>query len=239
MSEFPKRPSLASHAGLALMICATGVFIGLPGTHPLILPALFLGCGLIAALAVQSRNLPLQNLAGAGATLFALSAVGDLLLTGVAGSWNSPAASHSDGTALSSSTALNAFFWTATVISARGAAARLLKRHRGKPFHGVWLILVGALLAGLTRVFWTSAASHPRAVSAALLLSNDSIDDPIILAVVSSFVPGTLFAMLLLVAATPWFINKHPAAADPDRNALFVWLLLAIALAASAMRGPT
>jgi hypothetical protein len=80
---------------------------------------------------------------------------------------------------------------------------------------------------------------HPRAVSAALLLSNDSIDDPIILAVVSSFVPGTLFAMLLLVAATPWFINKHPAAADPDRNALFVWLLLAIALAASAMRGPT
>ncbi|HVR36254.1 MAG TPA: hypothetical protein VMS21_10445, partial [Methylomirabilota bacterium] len=98
MSESPKQRTLTSHAGLALMLCATGVFVGLAPTHASILPALFLGCGLIAALAVQSRNLPPQNLAGAVATLLVLAAVGDLLFMGAAGWWNSSGRTHPNGT---------------------------------------------------------------------------------------------------------------------------------------------
>jgi hypothetical protein len=237
MSEYPQQRTLAPRVGLALLLCATGVFIGWPPDSPWILSALFLGGVLIAALAVQSPGLPPQNLVGAGATLFALAALGDLLLSAAVIRWNSSGTPRPDGTALLPSIGLNALFWAAAVPSARGAAARLLKDHRSGRSPGVRLILAGALLAGLTRVMWTRVFDTGALSSAPQTLSA-TLTDFFVLRVLASLLPAFLFAALLLVSVTPWFLNKHPAPVEPNRKAVYVWLLLAITLAASAMRDP-
>lgn len=179
----------------------------------------YLALTAVVALQAAAGALPLQNrlvvvlvVASLGAFATWLPAPGETATSGAVG---------------------GALAWICAASLGRGGARWLLQGRRHRPVYGLELLGLGASLAaylhwllgdsaGLAASPWPSALASTSHLPAWLCLT-----------------ATTLEALLILVAAAPWFIDKraHPAPPTPAPLLLFIGLsALAIALPSRADR---
>jgi uncharacterized membrane protein len=213
------------------IICAVGWFISLtrhplPGSASLCWEGFFAVLATATTLAGLARRLPAQNVITAAALVAAMSGIlevtsaktgiplgkivyGDNLGPKIFGllPWPVP------------------LIWIVVVLNARGTAQRILQPWRQKENYGLWVIgLACALAMGFDLGFepfavvirqywkWTAGVGGPAWYHVPWV----------------NFLGWAVGYLVILVATTPWLINKTPVATPPDDHPLAMWLFLNI-----------
>jgi len=163
----------------------------------------------LIALVSLSRRLPLQNV------IMVAVVVG--LLTGAAhglADLSNPAFAEGTGGAGWGDFWAEPLAWLVAIVAARGAARRFLAPSRQAPTYGFRMLGLSSLLvvlgeAGLGMMAGRSSSIWRWSLGAAWPVT--AWTHPLAVA---------LFTLLLLVAATPWLIDKKPAVTIPRRDPL-------------------
>jgi hypothetical protein len=178
--------------------------------HQALFNALLSGSGLLLAGTILSRRLPAQNW---------LAALIIIALSGGCLEWMLESASEKVDIVC------RAVLWTASVVSARGTSAWLLKTWRENAWYGLWLIGVAGLMSGALMWGWMFVALDVRSQGALSW---------------SGFATRVVYASGCLFAATSLLISKRPVSgtareelsgwerkpAGMDRQAVGCWLAL-------------
>ena len=125
--------------------------------------------------------------------------------------------------------------WLCVLLNSRAVARLILRPWRKAERYGLWLIAITALLAVATDFGLEPYATQVRhywiwQTPGALLFWQTA---PLV-----NFWGWAATAVVLLVFAAPWLINKRPVKQSPDFIPLALWLLLNLYfVAANAMNG--
>jgi hypothetical protein len=168
----------------------------------------------IAAVAMTARRLPLQNAVAAAAVIGLVAAAGEAVISATAYS----VSQLTGGTAWAH--AARPILWIAIMLGSRSVAQLVLQPWRNGLNPGIQTLLLAALLATI--------------LASSVELPAKSISRVWVWLVCAAT------AMLSLVAATPWLIDKRRTSDLPPANLwpLGIWIALALTIATSnAIRG--
>jgi hypothetical protein len=166
-------------------------------------------------LTALARQLPVQNVALAA---FAIGLLGSLA------HWLGGSAGLPVGPPTTSPLPWQvAVLWVVFILNARGVARLILRRHRGSPVYGFWVLglTVGQII--LLKPCFEAYALHAGQASLGDVPEGAwaSAKNLGIRGVTTGFVT---LAILALVTST--LISKHPHPSEPGYHPLVVWLLL-------------
>jgi hypothetical protein len=176
----------------------------------------FLVTALATTLASLACGLPWQNVLAVAAIFGLAGAAGESLWEILTRGLISAVSNGGSRLAAAQETAWKrALQWVIIVINARGMARLAFRRWRGLRFFGLWVIVTAALLSSALIVAWNAMDNPP--------------PQAVALGTVALHAGGAVLVSLgLLVAATPWLINKKPVPTPLEFQPFFLWALFVV-----------
>ena len=217
------------------IICAVGWFVALtwhslPHGASHWLEGLFPVLAAAATLAGLARRLPTQNVIGAAALVAVMSGILEMISAKSGVLFGRIIYDDNLGPKMFGLLPWwIPLMWIVLVLNARDVARKILRPWRQKENYGLWVIGLACLLAVgfdlgfepfamVVRRYWTWAPVGDGSAWYGVPWVN-----------LLGRAVGTL---IILVATTPWLINKSPAASPPDNHPLVMWLFLNLFFAA-------
>ena len=157
-----------------------------------------------ATLTWLASDLPWPNVVAAAAVVLLVYFAAEALLAQLAGLFPAPA---------TRAAWLDGLLAMTLIFNCWGAAVFLLKPKRDSNVYGLWVLGLSSLLCGLSGFALVGSEPTQGRGPGQLCLN---------------LVAWVLVSAAALVVATPWLINKRPAASAPTYQPLLVWLLFTI-----------